>query len=346
MTATLYEPTEAVRLLVTQLVPEPALQRLREALPEGSVIDVNAERDRIWTKQELVERLRSGNYNALYCMLTNTIDAEVMDAAPMLKIIANMAVGYNNIDVAEATRRGIAVTNTPGVLTDTTADFAWALLLAVARRVVEADRFTREGRFTGWGPMLMLGQDVHGKTLGIIGFGRIGRAVAKRATGFDMTVLYHDRAPADKKTERQLKARSVPLDELLERSDYVSIHTDYNPQTHHLIGAQQLARMKRTAYLINTARGPIVDEAALVDALRAGQIAGAALDVFENEPQVHPGLLDLHNVVLAPHIASASLETRTAMALMAADNIIAVIRGERPPNLVNPQVYEQTPPSA
>jgi glyoxylate reductase len=333
-------------VLVTQLVPEPALQRLREALPEGSVIDVNAERDRIWTKQELVERLRSGNYNALYCMLTNTIDAEVMDAAPMLKIIANMAVGYNNIDVAEATRRGIAVTNTPGVLTDTTADFAWALLLAVARRVVEADRFTREGRFTGWGPMLMLGQDVHGKTLGIIGFGRIGRAVAKRATGFDMTVLYHDRAPADKKTERQLKARSVPLDELLERSDYVSIHTDYNPQTHHLIGAQQLARMKRTAYLINTARGPIVDEAALVDALRAGQIAGAALDVFENEPQVHPGLLDLHNVVLAPHIASASLETRTAMALMAADNIIAVIRGERPPNLVNPQVYEQTPPSA
>ncbi len=346
MTVTLHEPTGAVRLLVTQLVPEPALQRLREALPEGSVIDVNAERDRIWTRQELIERLRAGSYNALYCMLTNTIDAEVMDAAPALKIIANMAVGYNNIDVAEATRRGIVVTNTPGVLTDTTADFAWALLLAVARRVVEADRFVRDGLFTGWGPMLMLGQDVHGKTLGIIGFGRIGRAVAKRATGFNMQVLYYDRVPADRKTERQLKARSVSLDELLAQSDYVSIHTDYNPQTHHLIGAQQLARMKRTAYLINTARGPIVDEAALVDALRAGQIAGAALDVFENEPQVHPGLLDLPNVVLAPHIASASLETRTAMALMAADNIIAVIRGERPPNLVNPQVYEQTPPSA
>jgi glyoxylate reductase len=346
MTATLYEPTEAVRLLVTQLVPEPALQRLREALPEGSVIDVNAERDRIWTRHELIERLRAGRYNALYCMLTNTIDAEVMDAAPALKIIANMAVGYNNIDVAEATRRGIVVTNTPGVLTDTTADFAWALLLAVARRVVEADRFVREGRFTGWGPMLMLGQDVHGKTLGIIGFGRIGRAVAKRATGFDMQVMYYDRVPADRKTERQLKARSVSLDELLAQSDYVSIHTDYNPQTHHLIGAPQLARMKRTAYLINTARGPIVDEAALVEALRAGQIAGAALDVFEHEPQVHPGLLDLPNVVLAPHIASASLDTRTAMALMAADNIIAVMRGERPPNLVNPQVYEQTPPGA
>jgi glyoxylate reductase len=238
------------------------------------------------------------------------------------------------------------VTNTPGVLTDTTADFAWALLLAVARRVVEADRFVREGRFTGWGPMLMLGQDVHGKTLGIIGFGRIGRAVAKRATGFDMQVMYYDRVPADRKTERQLKARSVSLDELLAQSDYVSIHTDYNPQTHHLIGAPQLARMKRTAYLINTARGPIVDEAALVEALRAGQIAGAALDVFEHEPQVHPGLLDLPNVVLAPHIASASLDTRTAMALMAADNIIAVMRGERPPNLVNPQVYEQTPPGA
>ena len=330
-----------MRVLMTQLAPPVAVDRLRtavEASGEGGLFDINPEPDRIWTKQELIERLRQKNYDALYCMLTNPIDAEVLDAAPGLKVVANMAVGYNNIDVAEATRRGVIVTNTPGVLTDTTADFAFALLMAAARRVAEGDRFTRAGKFHGWGPLMMIGQDVYGKTLGIIGFGRIGRAVAKRATGFDMRVLYYDRFPADPATEEALRARLVSMDDLLAESDYISVHTDYNPETHHLIGTPEFAKMKRSAYLINTSRGACVDEAALVDALRGGQIAGAGLDVFEREPQIEAGLLQLENAVLAPHIASASLDTRNAMGLMAADNIIAALNGEVPPNIVNPEV--------
>jgi glyoxylate reductase len=332
---------EPMRILMTQLVPEVAIERVRSAVGNGT-LDINPEPDRIWSKHELIEKLRAGNYNALYCMLTNRIDADIFDAAPSLKIVANMAVGYNNIDIDEATRHGVAVTNTPGVLTDTTADFAWSLLMASARRLVEGDRFLRAGRFYGWGPLMMVGQDVYGKTLGIIGFGRIGRALAKRANGFDMTVLYYDRNPADPDTEKTLNARSVSMDEVLAQSDYVSLHTDYNPETHHLIGRPELEKMKPTAYLINTARGAIVDEAALVEALKAGQIAGAGLDVFEKEPEIHPGLLELENAVLAPHIASASLDTRTAMATMAADNIIAMLNGERPPNLVNPEIYEKS----
>jgi glyoxylate reductase len=332
--------TGEMRILMTQLVPQPAMERLRQEVGDSGKLDVNSEPDRIWSKQELIERLRTGDYNALYSMLTNAVDREVLDAAPDLKIIANMAVGYNNIDLAEATKRRIPVTNTPGVLTDTTADFAWTLLMAAARRVVEADRFSRAGRFQGWGPLMMVGQDVYGKTLGIVGFGRIGRAVAKRATGFDMKVLYHDRYQADPDTERALNARSVSMDDLLAQADYVTLHTDYNPETHHLIGAPELAKMKPTAYLINTSRGAILDEAALVDALKNGRIAGAGLDVFEREPQIHPGLLDLENAILAPHIASASLETRTAMALMAAENVVAALRGQRPPNVVNPEVYD------
>ncbi len=334
------DQAQTMRVLMTQRVPEVAIERLREAVGPNGTLDINPDPDRIWTKEELIERLRGGNYNALYCLLTNRIDAEVLDAAPDLRIVANMAVGYNNIDVAEVTRRGIPATNTPGVLTDTTADFAWSLLMSAARRVPEAERFLRAGKFHGWGPLMMVGQDVHGKTLGIIGFGRIGRAVAKRATGFGMKVLYYDRSPAGEEVEKELNARLVPMDELLEQSDYVSIHTDYNPETHHLIGAPELARMKNTAYLINTARGAIVHEAALVEALKSGQIAGAGLDVFENEPEVHPGLLELENAVIVPHIASASLDTRNAMALMAAENIIAVFNGERPPNVVNPEIYD------
>jgi glyoxylate reductase len=329
-----------MRVLMTQLAPPVAVDRLRaavEASGEGSFLDINPDADRIWTRQELIDRLKQKDYNALYCMLTNPIDAEVLDAAPGLKVVANMAVGYNNVNVEEATRRGIAVTNTPGVLTDTTADFAWALLMSAARRVAEGDRFTRAGKFHGWGPLMMIGQDVHGKTLGIIGFGRIGRALAKRATGFDMRVLYHDRFPADPATQEALRAQSVSMDELLAQSDYVSVHTDYNPETHHLIGAPELAKMKRTAYLINTARGACVDEAALAAALRSGEIAGAGLDVFEREPEIYPDLLQLQNVVLAPHIASASLDTRNAMGLMAADNIIDALRGETPVNVVNPE---------
>ncbi|HEX8229959.1 MAG TPA: D-glycerate dehydrogenase [Chloroflexia bacterium] len=334
-------PEETLRVLVTQRVPEVAIERLRQAAGEVGTLDINPEPDRIWTKQELIERLRAGEYNALYCLLTNPIDAEVLEAAPALKVVANMAVGYNNIQVDDATKRGIAVTNTPGVLTDTTADFAWSLLMASARRVVEADKFLRAGRFYGWGPLMMVGQDVYGKTLGVIGFGRIGRAVAKRATGFDMRVLYFDRHPADADTEKALNARAVSMEELLRESDYVTLHTDYNPETHHLIGRPELKSMKPTAYLINTARGAIVDEGALVEALKNGTIAGAGLDVFEREPEVHPGLLELDNAVLAPHIASASLDTRNAMALMAAENVIAAIKGEMPPNCVNPEVLRR-----
>jgi glyoxylate reductase len=269
-----------MRILMTQLVPTPAVDKLRDAVGADGTLDINPDSDRIWTRRELIDKLRAGNYDALYCMLTNPIDTEVMDAGPNLKIIANMAVGYNNIDVVEATKRRIPVTNTPGVLTDTTADFAWTLLMAAARRVVEGDRFTRAGRFHGWGPLMMVGQDVYGKTLGIVGFGRIGRAVAKRASGFDMKVLYYDLHPADPETEKSLNARSVSMDELLQQSDYVSLHTDYNPETHHLIGAPELAKMKPTAYLINTSRGAIVDEASLAAALKNGTIAGAGLDVF------------------------------------------------------------------
>ena len=329
-----------MRILMTQLVPTPAVEKLQTAAGTTGTLDINPDPDLIWTKDELIGKLRAGNYDALYCMLTNRIDAEVLDAAPNLKIIANMAVGFNNIDVAEATKRRIPASNTPGVLTDTTADFAWTLLMAAARRVAEGDRFARAGRFHGWGPLMMVGQDVHGKTLGIVGFGRIGRALAKRASGFDMKVLYHDLYPADPETEKSLNARSVSMDELLQQADYVSLHTDYNPESHHLIGAPELAKMKPTAYLINTSRGAIVDEAALVDALKNGTIAGAGLDVFEREPEIHPGLLELENAVLAPHIASASLETRTAMALMAADNVLAALQGQRAPNVVNPEVYD------
>ena len=328
------------RVLMTQLVPQPAIDLLRRELGPGGTLDINPEADRIWTKGELIDRLREGNYDALYAMLTNPIDAEVLDAGPGLRVVANMAVGYNNIDVNEASSRRIPVTNTPGVLTDTTADFAFALLMATARRVAEADKFTRAGRFHGWGPLMMVGTDINGKTLGIVGFGRIGRAVARRATGFGMRVLYFDRVTAAPDVERTLNARSVPLEQLLAESDFVSLHTDYNPETHHLIGAPEFDMMKQGAYLINTARGAIVDEAALVAALKSGKLAGAGLDVFEHEPEINPELIELDSAVLAPHIASASMETRTAMALMAAENVLAALRGERPPNLLNPEAYD------
>lgn len=327
------EPTPRPRVLVTQRVPQAAL----DLLHTFAEVDLNPEPDRIWSKEEVIARLPG--HNALYCLLTNPVDAAVMEAAPGLKIIANMAVGFNNIDVAAATSRGIPVTNTPGVLTDTTADFAWALLLAAGRRVAEADRFTRAGKFHGWGPMMLMGGDVAGKTLGVVGFGRIGRAVAERAQGFHMRVLYFDSYRADAETERQLNATSVDLDTLLAESDFVTLHVNYTTETHHLIDAPQLAKMKPTAYLVNTARGAVIHESALVAALRDGQIAGAGLDVYEDEPALDAGLLALENAVLAPHIASASVETRTAMALTAAENVQAVFQGHRPPNIVNPEVW-------
>jgi len=272
--------------------------------------------------------------------LTDTIDDEVLKAADRCKIFANYAVGYNNIDVESATRRKIIITNTPGVLTDATGDLAWALLFAVARRVVEADAFTRQGKFKGWAPQLFLGQDITGKTLGVIGAGRIGSNFAKKSKGFSMRILYYD-VKRDLEFEQEAKAVFVDLDTLLKEADFVSIHVPLVPETRHLIGARELSLMKKNAILINTSRGPVVDEKALVNALKEGKIWGAGLDVYENEPDIEPELLNLANVVLLPHIASATYETRTKMALMAAENILAVFRGEIPPNIVNLEVLKK-----
>jgi glyoxylate reductase len=287
------------------------------------------------TRAALIDRLRGRR--GLVCLITDTIDAEVL-AVPGLRVVSNVAVGYNNIDVAAATRRGIAITNTPDVLNETTADFTWALLMAAARRVVEADRYVRSGRFTQWEYMALLGGDVHGKTLGVIGLGRIGRAVARRAQGFGMRVLYCDATPAPPAVEQELSARRVDLATLLRDADFVTVHTPLVPETRHLIGADALRAMKKTAYLVNASRGPVVDEAALARALREGWIAGAGLDVYEDEPAVHPDLFGLDNVVLSPHIASASHETRVKMAALAVENCVAVLEGRRPPCPVNPEV--------
>ncbi len=276
----------------------------------------------------------------LLSLLTDKVDAELMNRARKLRVISNCAVGFDNIDVQEATKRGIIVGNTPGVLTDTTADFAFALLMAAARRVVEGDKVVRAGKWKTWGPMVLLGQDVHSATLGIIGLGRIGSAVAKRAKGFGMKILYTDVA-RNKQAEDELGIEFVDIDTILTRSDFITIHVNLTPETHHLIGLKQFEKMKRTAILVNTSRGPIVDNMALYDALRSGKIAYAALDVTEPEPipADHP-LLTLDNVIIVPHIASASVATRTKMGLMAADNLIAGLKGEMPPTPVNPEVLK------
>jgi glyoxylate reductase len=299
----------------------------RALVPGGYTVDYNPT-DVPLAKAEMIERLQG--VDGLVCHIISTIDDEVLGAAPGLRVVANVAVGYNNIDVVAATRRGIVVTNTPDVLTETTADFAWALLMAAARRVVEADHYARSGQWTAWKWDLLWGADVHGKTLGIVGFGRIGRAVARRALGFGMRVLYHDTVRADAAAERELHATATDLDALLAESDFVTLHTLLSPDTRHLIGERTLRRMKRTAILVNASRGPVVDEAALVRALTEGWIAGAGLDVFEEEPRIHPGLLGLRNVTLAPHIASASRDTRLAMATLAVRNCLAVLEGKPP----------------
>ncbi len=280
------------------------------------------------SKAELVSRLNGKD--GLICHIISTIDEEVLASAPTLKVVANVAVGYNNIDVAAARRRGVIVTNTPDVLTETTADFAWTLLMATARRVVEADHYARSGRWTAWKWDLLWGADVHGTTLGIVGFGRIGRAVARRALGFNMRVLYHDAVRADAAVERELSATATDLETLLREADFVTLHTNLTPETRHLIGERTLRLMRKSAIVVNAARGPIVDEAALARALREGWIAGAGLDVFEEEPRIHPDLLPLQNVVLAPHIASASRDTRIAMATLAVRNCVAVLEGKAP----------------
>jgi glyoxylate reductase len=267
------------------------------------------------------------------------VTEEVLGQASKLRVVANCGVGYDNIDVAACTRRGIIVTNTPGVLTDTTADLAFALLLAVARRVADGDRYVRDGRWRRWEFGAMWGSEVHHKTLGVYGFGRIGQAVARRGRGFAMTILYHSRTRANRDLERELDARYVDRETLLGESDFVSLHIPMAPETHHLIGAHELRLMKPTAFLINTSRGKVVDEEALVEALKTGQIAGAGLDVFEHEPHLHPELAKLDNVALLPHIGSATGETRLKMAMLAAENLLAVLDDRRPPNAVNPEVY-------
>jgi glyoxylate reductase len=263
---------------------------------------------------------------------------ETVLSTPGLKIVSNVAVGFDNIDVPAATAHKVMVTNTPGVLDDATADFAFTLLMATARRIVEADSFTRQGRFKGWAIDMMLGADVHGATLGLVGIGRIGRGVAHRAKGFNMRVLYYDPNPLPPDAEQQLGAARVDLGRLLAESDFVSVHVPLTQETHHMLSTPQFEVMKRSAILINTSRGPVVDEAALVQALTAKKLAGAGLDVYEREPAVHPGLLAMPNVVLAPHIASATVRTRSEMSAMAARNIATAVRGGRPPNLLNPEV--------
>jgi glyoxylate reductase len=284
-------------------------------------------------RTELLKRV--ADKDALVCLITEKVDEELLAAAPKLRIAATVSVGYDHIDVPACTRRRVAVAHTPGVLDETTADFAWTLLMAVARRVVEGDAWVRKGTWPGWDLDQLLGGDVWGKTLGIIGFGRIGRGVARRAQGFQMRILYKDDVRAPLAVERELRTEFVDLDHLLHESDFVTLHVPLLPATRHLISKAAFEKMKRTAYLVNTSRGPVVDEAALAEALEQKRIAGAALDVYEHEPRVHPGLISRSDVILAPHIASASIETRTKMAVMAATNAAALFEGRRPPNALN-----------
>lgn len=317
------------KIFITRILPQPALDKIKEVFE----LRMNSE-DRVLTKTEIIEGVKW--CDLLLCLLTDTIDKDIITANSNLKGIVNYAVGYNNIDVKTATRFKIPVTNTPGVLTETTADLAWSLICAVARRTVEADKLVRERKFMGWGPMLCLGGDINGKTLGIIGAGRIGSAVAKRATGFNMKVIYTNKNTTIKKS---IKAEKVELIELLRRSDFISLHVPLVPSTSHLIGEHELKLMKKTAYLINTSRGPVVDEKALVKALQEGWIAGAGLDVYENEPELAEGLAGCKNAVLLPHVGSSTIETRTNMGMIAAENAIAIIEGRKAPHVVNPEIY-------
>jgi len=326
------------RVFVSRKIPDAGLEPLRRRC------DVTMwPHERPPTADELIAACRG--MDALVCLLTEKIDAGVLAAAPTLKIVANVAVGFDNLDIDAGTAAGVIMTNTPGVLDDTTADLAFALLMAAARRLPEGDRLVRSGRWDGWGIMQLLGHDVHHGRLGIVGFGRIGRGVARRARGFEMKVSYHDaqRVPAD--VEREFGATYLPFEELLAESDFVSVHVPLTPETHHLIDRRALKRMKPTAVLINTSRGPVIDESALVDALRERVIAAAGLDVYEHEPKLAAGLADVPNVVLLPHIGSASFATRGKMAQIAAENVIALFDGKTPPTALNPQVLASQRPS-
>jgi glyoxylate reductase len=300
----------------------------------------------VWEGEEAIPRdqllQRLGGKRGAITLLTEKVDAEFLDAAGEdLAIVANYAVGFDNVDVEECTRRGVLASNTPEVLTETTADTAWALLMAAARRVPEGDRFLRTRTPWIWGPEMMLGQDVHGKVLGIVGFGRIGQALARRASGFGMRVIFHDVMPPPDDVVRELGAEPREFEDLLAEADLISIHVALTPDTRHMFGAEQFRRMKETSVLVNTSRGPVIHEAALAEALAAGEIFAAGLDVFENEPEVHPRLPELENAVVIPHLGSATVETRDAMGFLAVENLLNALDGKRPPTLLNPEVWEQ-----
>ncbi|MGC1904814.1 MAG: D-glycerate dehydrogenase [Candidatus Acidiferrum sp.] len=324
-------------------MPKPRVLATRPLFPAAQqILNASCEVD-YWTqaerisKEELLRRVK--DKDGLVCLLTERVNEELLRAAPKLRIAANVAVGFDNIDVAACTKRSVVATNTPGVLDETTADFAWTLMMAVARRLVEGDQLARSGMWKGWDLDQLVGADVWGKTLGVVGFGRIGRAVARRAAGFQMKVLYTDaiRAPLDIETD--LKAEYRDLNTLLGESDFVSLHVPLLAETRGMFDVAKFSRMKPSAFLINTSRGPVVDEAALVHALESKKIAGAALDVYEDEPFIQAGL-KRPNVVLAPHIASASVATRTKMAVIAAENVVALLKGMRPPNILNPEALK------
>jgi glyoxylate/hydroxypyruvate/2-ketogluconate reductase len=319
------------RVVVTREVFDQTLAYLAE----HAEVDANQE-DVALTREALAQRLAASD--GVICSLTDRIDAQLISSCPRLRVVSNIAVGYNNIDVDACTAHGVMATNTPGVLDDSTADLAWALMLGAARRITEVERRVRNGEWTGWRLKQWLGTDVHHATLGIVGMGRIGQAIAKRASGFDMRVLYHNRTRIDAAMQDRLNARWVTLHDLLRESDFVVLQVPYTPDTHHLIGAAEIALMKPDAILINSTRGGVVDDAALLEALRSGGLRAAGLDVFENEPQLNPGFLTLDNVVLAPHIGSSTERTRRAMALTAAQNCVEALKGGTPPNLINREV--------
>jgi gluconate 2-dehydrogenase len=318
------------RVLVTREVFDETLNYLRQ---HCEVLD--NQRDVPYAPEALGKAL--ADCDGMMCALTDKVDAALLAAAPKLKAVANIAVGYNNIDVPVCTARGVMATNTPGVLDDSTADLAWTLMLGTARRITEVERRIRNGEWTGWQLKQWLGVDVHHATLGIVGMGRIGQAIARRAFGFEMKVIYHNRKPIAPELERKCNATYVSFDELLMQSDFIVLQVPYSPQTHHLIGAAQLAKMKSSAILINSTRGGVVDDAALIDVLKKGGIRGAGLDVYENEPKLNPEFLSLDNVVLAPHVGSSTEATRKAMAMLAAQNLVAALQGKLPPNLINPE---------
>ena len=308
------------KVYVSRVIPETGMNILEDSCD----VTVN-EKDEQLSKDELIENLK--DKDGALVMLSDEIDRELIEACPNLKVVSNLAVGYNNIDVDAVKEAGIIATNVPGVLTEATAELTWALLMAVARRVIEADKFLRAGKFKSWGPKLLMGNDIYGKKLGIIGFGDIGQAVARRAAGFDMEIAYNKRNRLSIAIEKRLGVEYKKLPRLLAESDYITINAPLNSDTYHMISTEELQIMKETAYIINTGRGPIIDEKALVKALKEGVIAGAALDVFENEPEVEPGLLELDNVVLTPHIGSASKEARYELAEKAASDLVAALTG-------------------